>query len=467
MTRCPRIVALLTSALLFVQAKCERPDAEGALEEHADHLSDSAMLQAMREKPRSKAEVEQPVGHEQADRMHRREADFIDRLRRSAPEPATREHAFASDIHAVVEARDEDLQRRVELAKANGDELLNGSSLSGSLSGSSRPRDEQPSGPNLAQTVERGTYVLPAGPTPGLSVGDPIYIVSTAGAETNAIRGFDPDRSIVTLFPTKFAHTARAVISKLPLEDLRVHNLPQEFNDFRDELNREKAEEAPILYDEDLYGLLGLAQWASDEDIRRNYHRLCSEWKTPADLDSQEPSMEFLRLRMAYEVLTDPVRRRLYDREHDRREQFAHNGRRERYWSDFDRDFRGETQEFEESLKQTRKIQNGIRAMYDGGIEAGKRAAKMYNAFLHLDRSTEREEQHLKTIFKQSTELMPTIEKEVEDKSETIFEPVFDKYEKEGPKGFDEHAGEWDSLRNFMGELRNPTGKYGLPTKYG
>lgn len=63
----------------------------------------------------------------------------------------------------------------------------------------------------------------------------------------------------------------------------------------------------------DLYGILGIARGATDDDVRRAYRQLAMRWHP--DRAGRDTTFIFQRLTAAYEVLADPVRRAAYDRE--------------------------------------------------------------------------------------------------------------------------------------------------------
>jgi molecular chaperone DnaJ len=60
----------------------------------------------------------------------------------------------------------------------------------------------------------------------------------------------------------------------------------------------------------DYYGLLGLSKGASDTDIKKAYRRLVRELHPDVNPDAGE---QFAEVKLAYEVLTDPDRRRIVD----------------------------------------------------------------------------------------------------------------------------------------------------------
>ena len=63
---------------------------------------------------------------------------------------------------------------------------------------------------------------------------------------------------------------------------------------------------------EDFYELLGLNPSATFEDIRQAYRRLVRQFHP--DVAGPEATEYFVRIARAYEVLSDPYRRRIYDR---------------------------------------------------------------------------------------------------------------------------------------------------------
>ena len=63
----------------------------------------------------------------------------------------------------------------------------------------------------------------------------------------------------------------------------------------------------------DLYGLLGLPREAPQEDIRRAHRRLVREYHPDANPGDDSAEERFKEVQYAYEVLSDPRKRREYD----------------------------------------------------------------------------------------------------------------------------------------------------------
>lgn len=64
----------------------------------------------------------------------------------------------------------------------------------------------------------------------------------------------------------------------------------------------------------DYYDLLGVPRDASQEDIKRAFRKLARQWHPDANHDDPQAEERFREIAAAYEVLSDPDRRRRYDR---------------------------------------------------------------------------------------------------------------------------------------------------------
>ena len=65
---------------------------------------------------------------------------------------------------------------------------------------------------------------------------------------------------------------------------------------------------------DDLYGLLGVAPDATDDEIKRAYRQRARELHPDANGGDPESEARFKEVSFAYEVLRDPERRARYDR---------------------------------------------------------------------------------------------------------------------------------------------------------
>jgi DnaJ-related protein SCJ1 len=68
------------------------------------------------------------------------------------------------------------------------------------------------------------------------------------------------------------------------------------------------------LCDKDLYKILGLQRNASQNDIKRKYRELTRKYHPDKNQGNKEASSKFAEVAEAYEILSDPNKRRKYDR---------------------------------------------------------------------------------------------------------------------------------------------------------
>ena len=80
---------------------------------------------------------------------------------------------------------------------------------------------------------------------------------------------------------------------------------------------------------QDYYEVLGVARGASTEEIKKAYRQMAMRFHPDKNPDDPAAEKKFKEVAEAYEVLSDPERRGLYDR-------YGHEGLRERGYAQTD-----------------------------------------------------------------------------------------------------------------------------------
>ncbi|EEB05393.2 DNAJ domain-containing protein Scj1 [Schizosaccharomyces japonicus yFS275] len=68
-----------------------------------------------------------------------------------------------------------------------------------------------------------------------------------------------------------------------------------------------------VLAAEDYYKVLGVNKGASDSDIRKAYKQLSKKWHPDKNKGNKEAEEKFMEIGRAYEVLSDPEKKQIYD----------------------------------------------------------------------------------------------------------------------------------------------------------
>jgi DnaJ-related protein SCJ1 len=69
-----------------------------------------------------------------------------------------------------------------------------------------------------------------------------------------------------------------------------------------------------ILCDKDLYKVMGLTRNASQNDLKKKYRELTKIYHPDKNKGNKDASAKFTEIAEAYEILSDPKKRRKYDR---------------------------------------------------------------------------------------------------------------------------------------------------------
>jgi molecular chaperone DnaJ len=61
------------------------------------------------------------------------------------------------------------------------------------------------------------------------------------------------------------------------------------------------------------FEILGIDPGASPRDVKKAYHRLALKWHPDTNPGNRDAEQRFMEISQAYEILSDPDRRRSYD----------------------------------------------------------------------------------------------------------------------------------------------------------
>ena len=84
---------------------------------------------------------------------------------------------------------------------------------------------------------------------------------------------------------------------------------------YDDGSKRGKGGSDDLLDGRDLYDVLEVAKGASDKEVKKAYHKLAIKWHPDKNQGCDECHTTFQRVARAYEVLSDPMKRKIYDKE--------------------------------------------------------------------------------------------------------------------------------------------------------
>jgi len=93
-------------------------------------------------------------------------------------------------------------------------------------------------------------------------------------------------------------------------EEYQEEEYDEENGDMENEDNEHQTETKP---QEDFYELLGVSKTASDQEIKKSYYKLALKVHPDRNKDDPEANEKFQKLGRAYEILSDPAKRKYYD----------------------------------------------------------------------------------------------------------------------------------------------------------
>ena len=70
------------------------------------------------------------------------------------------------------------------------------------------------------------------------------------------------------------------------------------------------------MVNKDYYAILGISRWATDDEIKRAYKQKALKYHPDKNRDDLDAEKKFTDISEAYEMLSDPYKRSIYDRCH-------------------------------------------------------------------------------------------------------------------------------------------------------
>lgn len=76
-----------------------------------------------------------------------------------------------------------------------------------------------------------------------------------------------------------------------------------------------KSKGDDLLDGQDLYEVMDIAKSSTDREVKKAYHKLAMKWHPDKNTGCDECNVKFQRVARAYEVLSDTMKRKIYDKE--------------------------------------------------------------------------------------------------------------------------------------------------------
>ena len=76
-----------------------------------------------------------------------------------------------------------------------------------------------------------------------------------------------------------------------------------------------KSKDDDLLDGQDLYEVMEIPKSVTDREVKKAYHKLAMKWHPDKNAGCEDCMLKFQRVARAYEVLSDPMKRKIYDNE--------------------------------------------------------------------------------------------------------------------------------------------------------